>query len=253
MIPAPISCLISFHTKNIAQKKNQLYFKIIIFSEREILPVHRNNCEILGLTVRRQPIIITIRGEGFNPTSAKLCELSELTSIKSSGKIKITATHTGQSEVTVIRPNPKGFVKSIITLSFGYVNVKGNDVIMKDERTLTKGEMIAEIMRNYDKLNDENKAEFRKVVYEMYQTKLYEKLKKVLRQQSCPNDGSLFKIRDFVLEEKQKNEFKSYEDFMMFSDIFEYGRIYGIKQERARRKGIKNFYVDNLVELKNGK
>ena len=246
-------CLISCHTKNIAQKKNQLYFKIIIFSEREILPVHRNNCEILGLTVHCKRIIITIRGEGFNPPSAKLCELSELTSINSSGKIKITATHTDQSEVTVIRPNPKGFVRSIITLSFGYVNVKGNDVIMKDERTMTKDEMIAEIMRNYDKLNDENKAEFRKAVYETYQIHLYNKLKKVLRHQPCPNDNSLFEIIDFVNTERQKNEFKCYDDFMMFSDIFEYGRIYGIKQERARRKGIGNFEIDNLVELKNGK
>lgn len=67
----------------------------------------------------------------------------------------------------------------------------------------------------------------------------HEQLRKILRHQNIPTGEIWYTIKEYYHREKANPQFKDAASNEMFLalDMFEYGRICGIRQERARRKG----------------
>lgn len=67
----------------------------------------------------------------------------------------------------------------------------------------------------------------------------HEQLREILRHQNIPTGEIWQTLRDYYHREKANPKYKDAASNEMFLalDMFEYGRICGIRQERARRKG----------------
>lgn len=67
----------------------------------------------------------------------------------------------------------------------------------------------------------------------------HEQLRELLRHQSVPVGETWDTIREYCQIEQANPVFKdkASNDMMLLLDMFEFGKIYGIRQERARRKG----------------
>jgi hypothetical protein len=86
---------------------------------------------------------------------------------------------------------------------------------------------IEKILDTVDKLNPENKQKFIEFMEELH----HESLRERLDMQYLPNRVNLDELWNYVcIERKNKRD-----ETMLMLNIFEYGRIYGIRSERARR------------------
>lgn len=67
----------------------------------------------------------------------------------------------------------------------------------------------------------------------------HEQLRKILRSHNMPTAEIWYTIREYCHREKDHPEFKdaASNEMMLLLDMYEYGRICGIRQERARRRG----------------
>ena len=74
---------------------------------------------------------------------------------------------------------------------------------------------------------------------EREQQERHNELRNLLRMQTMPAGEIWDTIREYCHREKDKPTFKDREsnEMMLLLDMFEYGKICGIRQERARRKG----------------
>lgn len=74
---------------------------------------------------------------------------------------------------------------------------------------------------------------------EREQKRQHEQLRELLRYQNTPTGGTWETIRDYCQREQANPEFKDPKsnEMMLLLDMYEYGRICGIRQERARRRG----------------
>jgi hypothetical protein len=64
----------------------------------------------------------------------------------------------------------------------------------------------------------------------LYTMAMTAKLRELLGNQPIPQDFSFMELTAYLDEYKGKRD-----EYLLLFDIFNYGRIYGIKQERARR------------------
>lgn len=64
----------------------------------------------------------------------------------------------------------------------------------------------------------------------LYTMAMTAKLRELLGKQPIPQDFSFMELTAYLDEYKGKRD-----EYLLLFDIFHYGRIYGIKQERARR------------------
>lgn len=74
---------------------------------------------------------------------------------------------------------------------------------------------------------------------EKEQQRQHEQLRKILRSHNMPTGEIWYTIREYCHREKDHPEFKdaANNEMMLLLDMFEYGRICGIRQERARKRG----------------
>ena len=74
---------------------------------------------------------------------------------------------------------------------------------------------------------------------ERQQQERHNNLRELLRKQAIPAGETWDTIADYCHREQANPEYteKASNDMMLLLDMFEYGKICGIRQERARRKG----------------
>ena len=74
---------------------------------------------------------------------------------------------------------------------------------------------------------------------EKEQQRQHEQLRKILRSHNMPTGEIWYTIREYCHREKDHPEFKdaASNEMMLLLDMYEYGRMCGIRQERARRRG----------------
>ena len=97
----------------------------------------------------------------------------------------------------------------------------------------------AEIMELYDQLGDEGKAELAKAITQITTDKEMQELEQTLGNEPVPYGKTWADFQNYV---KYRHANPKYPDpvnneLMLLIDIFNYGRICGIRQERARQKG----------------
>ena len=73
---------------------------------------------------------------------------------------------------------------------------------------------------------------------ERAQQEKHNELRQLLRQQNLPTGETWDTLRDYYHREKENPAYKdeASNEMMLALDMFEYGRICGIRQERARRR-----------------
>jgi hypothetical protein len=108
------------------------------------------------------------------------------------------------------------------------------------KEVLTREERTERIMEIYDKLDDAGKSDLARKIYEQYIEQKMGELDKLLGRQAMPYGvigETFYKYFRYKLNhEKYDNQYEN--ELMRSVDIFNYGRICGIRQERARRRGI---------------
>ena len=98
-----------------------------------------------------------------------------------------------------------------------------------------RNELVTQIMEKYDLLSDEQKADFRKFVYELQHEQQYRKIKHILREQNA-NSGDWDTLMYYIKRELSTGEYNKDNECLLYLDAYYYGYIQGKRAERARRK-----------------
>lgn len=106
--------------------------------------------------------------------------------------------------------------------------MKGS-IVMMNEKVLTRDEMTAEIMKTYDRLDDEGKAELANAVYQICMEREMEEFDLLLGKEPVPDGKTWETFQNFVKYKKANPKFKDpfSNELMLLIDVFNYGRICG--------------------------